>query len=534
MTREHSSKEEENCGARAEETAVPSARVVPAEYDSALSQLNSLVAPDGAGRSIHPGNGATETASESAAPAHDDSALDLLKALCALGEEKAPRTASVTEQSLGDSTNCDGLAEKSETVSTENGSAPTPLNAPGVVADSEYPGSDIVSVEPATADYHVALLQIIESAARDPCELRKIVYELARTSLAREPGQGGLTPDPHEMVALETAIARVEATLSWRQHSDMRLSGFGTGLEHFDDGLVRDKKLPETMSWLIVRNRASDRAVESMVPLGSDKASGGSARTARAPFEIVYPEQDKTDTNRVQRRAWLWFILWPLIQLVGPAAFCLALYVALAGRLDRQGTQTRQAIVAEAQQSRPVEGVKSSGLPLPSTYGVYAVSNGNLKELQPLPIRAPDPRIQLSAEIRQPSSSVLPDGRIAFVVFQRELLNRAPEKVAVRIVARVSSALTFSAGKAAAVKPDASWHIRSNSYNFQVSPLNENREMIVARPGDPDFALPSGRYALVFDGLAYDFTVDGPVTEPAQCLESFEAVNGPVFTECHP
>jgi hypothetical protein len=58
--------------------------------------------------------------------------------------------------------------------------------------------------------------------------------------------------------------------------------------------------------------------------------------------------------------------------------------------------------------------------------------------------------------------------------------------------------------------------------------------MVVVRPQDPDFALPSGRYVLVFGGLAYDFTVDGPITDPAQCLESFEAVNGPIFTECRP
>jgi hypothetical protein len=84
------------------------------------------------------------------------------------------------------------------------------------------------------------------------------------------------------------------------------------------------------------------------------------------------------------------------------------------------------------------------------------------------------------------------------------------------------------------LKLDASWHIRGNSYDFQVSPLNENREMVVAQPVDPDFAFPSGRYALVFAGLGYDFTVEGPITAPAQCLESFEAMSGPVFTECRP
>jgi hypothetical protein len=230
---------------------------------------------------------------------------------------------------------------------------------------------------------------------------------------------------------------------------------------------------------------------------------------------------------RVRRRVWFWFILWPLVQLIGPAIFCLALYVAVAGKLDVPTAQTRR-------EGQPVENVRPSGLPLPSTYGVFAISNGRLIELEPLPIRAPDPRVALSAEISKPSSSILPDGKIVFVLFRRELLNSAPQKIVIRVVARVARSLTFSSGKAAASKPDASWHIRNNSYDFQVSPLNENREMVVARPEDPDFALPSGRYALVFGNLAYDFTVDGPITVPAQCPESFEAVSGPVFTECKP
>ena len=260
--------------------------------------------------------------------------------------------------------------------------------------------------------------------------------------------------------------------------------------------------------------------------------SAGAA--ARPAVEIVYPERDKADAVRVRRRVWLWFIVWPLIQLIGPAVFCLVLYLALAGKLDVQQAQTRQAQVADAQQSAAAEAAHTSEFPLPSTYGVYAVSNGQLSELQSLPIRAPDPRVQLSAEINKPSASILANGKVVFILFRRELLSIAPQKIAVRVVARVARTLTFSSGKAAAAKPDASWHIRGNSYEFQVSPLNENREMVVARPVDPEFSFPAGRYALVFGGLAYDFTVDGPVTDLAQCLESFESVSGPVFTECRP
>jgi hypothetical protein len=423
----------------------------------------------------------------------------------------------------------------------------------------------IVAVGAAHTDYHSALLQIIESASNDPRQLRRLVYELARTNLNKEARQrsSALNPDDvrESVLALETAIARVEVGLSRGERPDIPVPRGATRLQRADDGLAREEvsnvaprriashPTSPVVAAPVVRLASSwpkaagprqsptwprDRLVLRPDAAGAPRVELSAAPEQRAPVEIVYPERDKTDAVRVRRRVWLWFVVWPLIQLIGPAVFCLILYLAIAGRLDVQNAQTRQAIGREAQQSPPVEGARPSGLPLPSTYGVYAVSDGQLSELQALPIRAPDPRVQLSAEINKPSSTRLPDGKIVFVLFRRELLNSAPQKVAIRVVARVASTLTFSSGKAAAAKPDAAWHIRGNSYEFQVSPLNENREMVAVRSGDPDFVFPSGRYALVFEGLAYDFTVDGPITAAAQCLESFEAVSGPVFTECGP
>jgi hypothetical protein len=407
-----------------------------------------------------------------------------------------------------------------------------------------------ISVSSVPTDYQSALLQIIESAVNDPRELRRLIYELARANLNREIGQGdtalGRDEMPECVLALETAIARVEVDLSRSARSGSSFPAPASPDEssiwdNFQDtkaGRPTDNSTDRIGSGALVPLEPQEPSVlglsrDSMWP--RPRPAPSRAGTASPPrVEIVYPERDQTVATRVRRRVWLWFIVWPLILLICPAVFCLVLYMALAGKLDVQQAQTRQAIVAEAQQSASTAAPSTSEFPLPSTYGVYAVSNGQLSELLPLPIRAPDPRVQLSAEINKPSSSELADGKVVFILFRRELLNDAPQKVAIRVVARVASALTFSSGKAAAAKPDASWHIRGNSYEFLVSPLNENREMVVVRPMDKDFALPSGRYALVFGGLAYDFTIAGPITEPAQCLESFEAVNGPVFTECRP
>ena len=45
---------------------------------------------------------------------------------------------------------------------------------------------------------------------------------------------------------------------------------------------------------------------------------------------------------------------------------------------------------------------------------------------------------------------------------------------------------------------------------MKVAPVPDNPEMIVLRP-DADLVFPAGRYALVLKGVAYDFTVDGPL-----------------------
>jgi hypothetical protein len=86
--------------------------------------------------------------------------------------------------------------------------------------------------------------------------------------------------------------------------------------------------------------------------------------------------------------------------------------------------------------------------------------------------------------------------------------------------------------KAKFASVDGQWAIRSNAYDFRVAPLKSNPEMIVIKPEKDDFALPAGRYALILKGQAYDFSIDGQITEPAQCVERADTLNGPVYSEC--
>ena len=65
-----------------------------------------------------------------------------------------------------------------------------------------------------------------------------------------------------------------------------------------------------------------------------------------------------------------------------------------------------------------------------------------------------------------------------------------------------------------------------------MSPIDDNPEMVVLHPEDPNLVFSAGRYALGIGGHGYDFTVAGQMTDTAQCLERTDAVGGTIYSEC--
>jgi hypothetical protein len=127
----------------------------------------------------------------------------------------------------------------------------------------------------------------------------------------------------------------------------------------------------------------------------------------------------------------------------------------------------------------------------------------------------------------------LPDGKARFIVFRRDLVGNAPDRVEIRVVARVARAISFDAkGRPNIASISDSWNIRNVSHEFRVRPVAGNPEMLLIQSDKPDFVLPAGRYVLVLKDQGYDFTVAGKVAEPAQCLERTDAVNGSFYSEC--
>ena len=100
-------------------------------------------------------------------------------------------------------------------------------------------------------------------------------------------------------------------------------------------------------------------------------------------------------------------------------------------------------------------------IPLPTDYGAYAVVSGRLIELQQVAIKVPDPRVAISAAISNPSQTHLPASPHQFVIFRKDLLNNAPERAAVRVIAQVVRALTFEPNKVPkSTSVEQSWVIR--------------------------------------------------------------------------
>jgi len=384
-------------------------------------------------------------------------------------------------------------------------------------------GKDLTPRSP-EVDFAVVLSRVIGSLEDDPAQLRNAVYELARIKLRREAWRRNPAINFLEAkrltLALETAIERVETIYS-KQDELRVLQSLYRLIE--DSEIDARKVLIEPREPLLIANQAP-------------------AQNADADHLPVVLTAKGTPLNVKRSLHWLGAV--PLLRGAMVAIFAAALCVVLSqfGLLGNQAQQTAASTVQKNAGPEPKPVVlqspatmlpQSSPFPLPTVYGVYAVSGGQLHELEALPGRVPDQRVFMSTPIRTLSRTVLPDGQIAFIVYRRDVASSAPERVTVRVIAKIMRAMTFNtAGEANVGGVEDSWTIRNVSYEFRVAPLSESSEMLMIRPENVDFVFPAGRYGLVIKGQAYDFTVAGPITEAAQCLESVKASNGTFYSEC--
>jgi hypothetical protein len=170
---------------------------------------------------------------------------------------------------------------------------------------------------------------------------------------------------------------------------------------------------------------------------------------------------------------------------------------------------------------------------LPTDYGIYALINDqSLAELNATGVMAPDMRVAISPEFKKPDRPHLPNGRVKFIVFRRDAANAIPERVEVRVVAKIAREYSPDAAGKTLSGGDDVGVIRNFSYPFRVSPIPGKPEMYELHAGDSELELPPGHYVLSLGTQAYYFQVDGEITDPRQCLERIVAGNGTFYAPC--
>ena len=373
-------------------------------------------------------------------------------------------------------------------------------------------------------DYYSILQEAIKTAKYNSSQLRALVYDRARFNLKRDILYGhstmGLADLVQQVKDFELAVARIEANV------------------------VDDQPIPLEQTEQPDPPYAPSNAVE-ILPARRTTPQYAQLNPIQWTdnFQNVrWPEEFLRYVRSVNR-----FIGFALLGMafIGAIVVLAALWplpkdsrqIEMANKLPQvRDTAVKQGSPDVMQSSpgenvpTPMEAFPKLPFPLPTSFGIYVLNDNKLAELEALPISVPDSRIALSAEIKNPSAVTISDHKPAFILFRRDLLNNVPQKIMLRVIARMKRETKIVNGKPIVAEIEG-WRVRDISHELKISPIAGQREMIMARLDD-DVSLPAGRFALVVNRLGYDFTIGGPVQAPEFCLEGFETANGTVFTQC--
>jgi hypothetical protein len=300
----------------------------------------------------------------------------------------------------------------------------------------------------AELDFSLVLARVIGSIENDPAQLRNVVYELARIKLEREVWQRqpplSMAEIRQLMLSLDTAINCVES-VSLRHDGSRALPSLDRLIEssgsHPNHAISNERKPILTFDQPLPA--ISDTSQVSTLVLSTARV---------APRTLPYGFRSRSPQ---------------LLAGISVAVFGLAIYLVLQRPFGFFGPQISTLVEANApasQQSNsaavsPAIKQQTPAWPIPVTYGVYAISGGQLNELEPLGFRVPDPRVFMSTTIKSPSRTNLPDGRVVFIVFRRDIASTAPDRVTVRVIARIVRAMTFNSTVAAVTPLNEEWRI---------------------------------------------------------------------------
>jgi hypothetical protein len=358
-------------------------------------------------------------------------------------------------------------------------------------------------------EFALVLSRVIDSVSQDPEYLRATIYELARHKLKEQFKSERFAEVQKLSKSLEIAIQGVEA---FSKKGEERKATLPKPDSHQEKSLISAHVSRQNVTAI----------VQPISPL----------------IEVpVFPSDSSPARERHPRFKSVW--LFAAALAMGLAVVFAAIALNLLGnkqnivinkptflpKVDTLASPPSKSTAAKTSLASP-----SSALP--SSFGIYAVSNDKLYELDVLPGRAPDPRIAISALITSHSHTTLPDGHLSFIVYRRDSATNAADRAEVRLIAKIERETSYKDGKPVVTSIDDNWVMRNISIAYRTAPEKDNPDMYEVRSENPDNPLAPGRYALVLKGLAYDFSVAGSVTDSRQCLERVVADNGQFYTEC--
>jgi hypothetical protein len=370
--------------------------------------------------------------------------------------------------------------------------------------------------EPADAEVQFALVisRMIDTVKNSPEDMRQAIYDLARYKLQEQFTYADAKDIRRTQQSLEAAIRGVEAFS--KQHV-----GFPTAVPPSPADIGGPDVAATGLGGLPLPEFIQQARKRPRFGIGP-KPNGGNSKPAHVPWSLL------------RRTAAVMAVFVALLVVVQQRERLLSLAHTFP-KFERPAAIEERRAPAQAAidpAPRPPPPAPKPNPLRPTDYGVYAVSNDSLIELQLLPGRPPDIRVAVSAAFRVSSRTLLPNGHPKFIVFRRDVASSISDRAEVRIVAKIAREFSPDViGKKPADGEDT-WIMRNVAFPFRASPVNDDPEMYELHSEDPALELTPGRYALVLKNQSYEFTVEGEPVDPRQCIERIVASNGTFYSDC--
>ena len=368
---------------------------------------------------------------------------------------------------------------------------------PGQQDPTDLPASEV--------QFALVISRMLDTVKDDAEARRQMVYDLARYKLQEQFTYADAKNIDQMKRALEVAIEEVE-----------KFSRDQAPLERLPSQQLTSSKATETGGLLV----------------------SGDATVLRSRIEISrskLPAISGPLLPVIKRTAAILLAVGAVILIVSQRDNIAALRRQISSQAQEiaQVSPKPEATITVAKPEMVAPAPPPSTRVLPTDYGIYAlIDDKSLAELNATGVMAPDMRIAISPEFKKPDRPHLPNGRVKFIVFRRDAANVIPERVEVRVVAKIAREFsTDAAGKNLGGGEDVGV-IRNFSYPFRVSPIPGKPEMYELHTGDSGLELAPGHYVLSLGSQAYYFQVDGEITDPRQCLERVVAGNGTFYAPC--